>query len=139
MKKLFIAFLAIVLSISLNSSFAAFGVSKADSAVVSEDKAKADFNAAVTAFKSLSKRERRLKIKEAKTYLKEYKQSIKAGNEPTAKVDVLLVILAILLPPLAVYLHQKAFNSKFWISLLLWLLFALPGIIYALLVVFNVV
>jgi len=48
---------------------------------------------------------------------------------------VLLIILAILLPPLAVYLHQGEINSKFWISLLLTLLFFIPGVIYALLVV----
>ncbi|MBK7885425.1 MAG: YqaE/Pmp3 family membrane protein [Chitinophagaceae bacterium] len=49
----------------------------------------------------------------------------------------LLVILAILLPPLAVYLHQGEINTKFWISLLLTLLFWLPGIIYALIVVLG--
>jgi uncharacterized membrane protein YqaE (UPF0057 family) len=48
---------------------------------------------------------------------------------------VVLIILAILLPPLAVYLHQGEINGKFWISVLLTLLFILPGIIYSLLVV----
>lgn len=48
---------------------------------------------------------------------------------------VLLVILALFIPPLAVYLHQKAINTKFWISLLLTLLFFLPGVIYAILVI----
>ncbi|RYD70574.1 MAG: YqaE/Pmp3 family membrane protein [Sphingobacteriales bacterium] len=46
-----------------------------------------------------------------------------------------MIILAILLPPLAVYLHQGEINKKFWISLLLTLLFFIPGVIYALLVV----
>ncbi|RYD53635.1 MAG: YqaE/Pmp3 family membrane protein [Sphingobacteriales bacterium] len=50
---------------------------------------------------------------------------------------VLLVILAILLPPVAVLVHQGTLNSKFWISLLLWLLFYIPGLIYALLVIFG--
>jgi uncharacterized membrane protein YqaE (UPF0057 family) len=50
---------------------------------------------------------------------------------------VLLVILAILLPPLAVYLHQGEVNTKFWISLLLTLLFWLPGVIYALIVILG--
>jgi len=48
-----------------------------------------------------------------------------------------LVILAILLPPLAVYLHQGEINTKFWISLILTLLFFIPGIIYALIVVLG--
>ncbi|PPK88327.1 uncharacterized membrane protein YqaE (UPF0057 family) [Neolewinella xylanilytica] len=50
---------------------------------------------------------------------------------------ILLVILAILLPPVAVLVHQGELNSKFWIALLLTLLFYLPGLIYALLVIFG--
>jgi len=41
------------------------------------------------------------------------------------------------LPPLAVYLHEGVINSKFWISLLLTLLFWLPGVIYALIVILG--
>lgn len=51
---------------------------------------------------------------------------------------LLLVILAILLPPLAVFLVD-GIGTKFWISLILTLLFWLPGMIYALLVVFGAV
>lgn len=47
---------------------------------------------------------------------------------------VLLVILAILLPPLAVGLYE-GITTRFWISLLLTILFWLPGVIYAILVV----
>lgn len=55
-------------------------------------------------------------------------------------VDLLiLVILAILLPPLAVFLKEGDLTINFWIDLLLCLLFFLPGIIFALLVVFDVV
>lgn len=89
--------------------------------------------AALNEFKSLSKKERKLRIKEAKKELKAYKQQKKNGEPSDNKV--LLIILAILLPPLAVYLHQGEINSKFWISLLLTLLFWIPGVIYALLVV----
>ncbi|RYF79670.1 MAG: YqaE/Pmp3 family membrane protein [Chitinophagaceae bacterium] len=49
----------------------------------------------------------------------------------------MLVILAILLPPLAVYLHEGTTNTRFWISLLLTLLLWLPGVIYALIVVLE--
>lgn len=48
---------------------------------------------------------------------------------------VLLAILAILLPPLAVYLHEGITNSTFWISVLLTLLFWIPGVIFALITV----
>lgn len=92
--------------------------------------------AALADFKNLSRSERKLRIKEAKRELKEYKNQQKNGAEPSTNT-VLLVILAILLPPLAVYLHQGEINNKFWISLLLTLLFWIPGVIYALLVVLG--
>ncbi|QEC46061.1 YqaE/Pmp3 family membrane protein [Pseudobacter ginsenosidimutans] len=70
--------------------------------------------------------------------LKEYKADKRAGK--AAETDqVLLAILAILLPPLAVYLKEGEINSKFWISLILTLLFWIPGVVYALLVVFDAV
>jgi uncharacterized membrane protein YqaE (UPF0057 family) len=48
-----------------------------------------------------------------------------------------LIILAVILPFLAVYLKEGKVNSRFWISLLLTALFWLPGVIYSLLVVLN--
>jgi len=90
--------------------------------------------AAIAELKSLPKKERKERVREAKKELKEFRKDKKAGH--AKDVDkVVLIILAILLPPLAVYLHQGEINSKFWIALLLTLLFILPGIIYALLVV----
>jgi uncharacterized membrane protein YqaE (UPF0057 family) len=94
----------------------------------------ATVKAAMAEFKSLPKKERKERIKEAKKAWKTYKKENK-GNL-SAKVDqVALIILAIFLPPLAVYLHQGEVNGKFWLSLILWFLFILPGVIYALLVV----
>jgi uncharacterized membrane protein YqaE (UPF0057 family) len=52
--------------------------------------------------------------------------------------SIIKVILAIFIPPLAVFLH-RGLASEFWISLILTLLFVLPGIIYALLVVLDVI
>jgi uncharacterized membrane protein YqaE (UPF0057 family) len=48
---------------------------------------------------------------------------------------ILLVILCFLLPPLAVFLSEGSWNTRCWISLILTLLFWVPGIIYALYVV----
>ena len=87
-------------------------------------------------FKNISKAERNNRIKDVKKELKEYKKAKKQGNQPSTNT-LLLVILAILLPPLAVYLHEGEINNKFWISLLLTLLFFLPGVIYALIVVLG--
>jgi uncharacterized membrane protein YqaE (UPF0057 family) len=47
--------------------------------------------------------------------------------------DILLIILAILIPPLAVYLHQKACNNQVIINLLLTIFaFWIGGVIHAL-------
>jgi len=88
---------------------------------------------AMLQFKSLSRVEKKEKYAEVKKLMKEYKVQ-KAYAEPSTNT-ILLAILAILLPPLAVYLHEGELNTKFWLSVLLTLLFWLPGVIYALIVV----
>ncbi|MBC7850389.1 MAG: YqaE/Pmp3 family membrane protein [Chitinophagaceae bacterium] len=93
---------------------------------------------ALDEFNSLSRKERKSRIKDAKKLLKNYKSEKRAGKAADDNT-VLLAILAILLPPLAVYLKEGEINSKFWISLILTLIFWVPGIIYALLVVFDVI
>lgn len=93
-------------------------------------------SAALSEFMHLSKKERRSRIKEAKSEIKKIKAEKKAGSEPSTN-QVLLVILAIILPPLAVYLHEGEINNKFWLDLVLTLLFFLPGVIYALIVVLK--
>lgn len=50
--------------------------------------------------------------------------------------DVVLIILGIFIPPLAVYLYEDAITANFWVDLLLCFLFWLPGIIFAMLVMF---
>ena len=52
------------------------------------------------------------------------------------KVDILYVILAILLPPLAVGL-LVGLTGEFWLNLLLTILFYIPGLIHALYIVFR--
>ncbi|HKP32433.1 MAG TPA: YqaE/Pmp3 family membrane protein [Chitinophagaceae bacterium] len=95
-----------------------------------------EVKAALHEFKSLSKKERKARVKDAKRELKKFKAEKRNGKEPSDNT-VLLVILAILLPPLAVYLHEGEINNKFWISLILTLLFWIPGVIYALIVVLS--
>ncbi len=92
--------------------------------------------AALAEYKNLSKKEKKQRFKLLKQKLNEYKAAKKAGSAADTNT-LLLVILAIILPPLAVYLHQGEINNKFWISLLLTLLFWLPGIIYALVVILG--
>ncbi len=94
-----------------------------------------NINDAVNEFKSLSKQDKKQRLKDAKKALKEYKHSAKHADSNTS--TALLVILAILLPPVAVLVHEGELNNKFWIDLLLTLLFYLPGLIYALIVVLG--
>lgn len=66
---------------------------------------------------------------------KEHKQGMGAGDE----LLVLCIILAILIPPLAVGIWTNIDWMKVLICLLLCILFFLPGMIYALLVVLDVI
>ena len=90
--------------------------------------------AALSEFKHLSRAERKSRIKDAKSAIKAFKDG--TSSEPSTN-QVLLIVLAIILPPLAVYLHEGVINGKFWLDLLLTLLFFLPGVIYALIVVLG--
>lgn len=100
--------------------------------------APATVNSAVDEFRHLSRHERKSRIKEAKQVMKDYKADKRAGRAEETD-QVLLVILAILLPPLAVYLKEGEVNTRFWISVILTLLFWVPGVVFALLVVFDAI
>ncbi len=59
-----------------------------------------------------------------------------AGQE----VDAIELILAIFIPPIGVLLHEGGkLTTRFWISLVLTLLFFFPGMIYSILVVTNTI
>lgn len=131
---LFVSFIIIATSATLPSL--ATEIVPSSNNTSSTEPNPAAVKAALEEFKSLSRKERKERVKEVKKEMKELKKANREGNK--AKVDmVLLVILAILLPPLAVYLHQGEINNKFWISVLLTLLFWLPGVIYALIVILG--
>ncbi|WP_245652277.1 YqaE/Pmp3 family membrane protein [Rufibacter tibetensis] len=72
---------------------------------------------------------------EKKEFRKEVRSALRETNDAGTVVKI---ILAILIPPLAVFLHE-GLGSRFWISLLLTLLFIIPGIVYALLVVTDTI
>jgi len=104
----------------------------------SSEPAPSTVKAAFAEFNSLSKKEQKLRVKEAKKQVKAFKKERKTNKAANVEMWV-LIVLAILLPPLAVYLHQGEINGKFWLSILFWFLFIIPGIIYALLVVTDTV
>lgn len=93
---------------------------------------------ALNEYQSLSRPERKMRQREARKLLHQYRVDRKRGTNPDGDI-VFLAILAVLLPPLAVYLKEKTINKRFWIDLLLWFLFILPGIVFALLIVFGVI
>lgn len=81
---------------------------------------------------NLSRKEKRAKKRALKKELKKMKKQKRAADDNT----ILIVILAILLPPAAVAVYE-GITTRFWISLLLTLLFYLPGLIYTLIVVLE--
>jgi uncharacterized membrane protein YqaE (UPF0057 family) len=75
--------------------------------------------------------------KNTKLIKKEIREKLKEARKTKSSVDpIILIILAILLPPLAVYLVDDI-STPFWIDLILTLLFFLPGMIYALYIVLT--
>lgn len=84
--------------------------------------------------KETTRAERREMRKEVRKTLKErFKAMREAGETDT----LLLVIIAILLPPLAMLIYEGGLTSRFWLSLLLTLLFYLPGLIYTLYIILS--
>lgn len=60
------------------------------------------------------------------------------SGKSNSDVDlIILIILAIIIPPVAVYLSEGSWNNVCWINLILTLLFWLPGVIHALIVVLS--
>lgn len=92
--------------------------------------------AAMESFHNLSKKEKRERMKEVRKAVKDFKAQKKAKAEPVASTLV-QVIVAILLPPLGVYLHEGEINNRFWIDLVLTILFYVPGLVYALIVILG--
>lgn len=99
---------------------------------------KAVAKAAFEDLKNMPKKERNSKLRQARKAIKEFKAAKKAGNE-TDTNTLLLVVLAILLPPLAVYLHEQETNTKFWVTLLLFLLGIAGAVFFSWLLIFAAV
>ncbi len=153
MKKITTRFLLLLLMVSVSAtSVPAASVPATEPVAASEpvpaatkaEPSPETVKSAVDEFNNLSKAEKKSRLKEAKKAFKEYKKKKKEGMMDEDARLILLVILAILLPPLAVFLKEEEFNYKTVLALLLCLLaifsFAwwLIPVLYALLVVFDV-
>lgn len=93
---------------------------------------------AISDFKALSKAEKRERFKKVKASIKQYKKEKKEGKAADSdNNNILAIVFAILIPPVGVLIHEGHVNNKFWIDLLLTLLFFIPGLVYALIVVLS--
>src|SRR4051812_26596413 len=99
MKKLLILSAFIATGVLFNDSFAASLI--VPSAVSVKDPDPAKVKAAVGSFKNLSHHERKMMMKDVKATIRDYKKEKKEGKDPSTNT-LLMVIIAILLPPLAV-------------------------------------
>ena len=102
----------------------------------STDPDPATVKAALAGFRNLSKKEKRERFKEVRKEIKAYNQAKREHRAPIAST-VVQVIFGILIPPLGVFLHEGVINSRFWIDLLLTLIFYITGLIYALIVILG--
>ena len=150
-KKFLLVYFPLLLALpglTVSAATSSKGLPKAASAV-SPEPVIGSIQEAMKEFKELSNKEKRSRFKEMKKAIKAFKADKTAPKEVTTNT-LLQVILAIFIPPLAVYLHEGSTNNRFWISVLLtvlgYLLFgfagifflgSLPGIIYALIVVLG--
>jgi len=119
-------------------SFSTVFATNADQEITSpNDRPEVKVRQAMEDYKSsmndLTKKERKLQKKETR---KQLKQAIK-DNKGSDTNTLLLVIVAILLPPLAMLIYDGGLTTRFWISLLLTLLFYLPGLIYTLVTILG--
>lgn len=86
--------------------------------------------------KSIKKHLRQKEIRKTlKTMFPKRHSNVTSATQP--KADLLLVLITILLPPLGVALYEDGITTNFWIDLLLTLLFYLPGLIFALIIILD--
>ena len=134
MKDIYSRLLLALTVVLLTSSGFAASLPASNATIPINKSPEATAKTAIEEFKSLSHKEKKARIKDAKKAFKAMKAESRAKREPLASTAV-QVIVAILLPPLGVYLHEGEINNRFWISLLLTLLFYVPGLIYSLIVI----
>ena len=137
MKKTITPFLILVFLLTFfNANALPIGLVPVDKEVkesVNSEDAKKAKAAIKSDWKKLSRKEKRAKKRAMKKELRKLKKQKRAASDNT----ILLAILAVLLPPAAVYLYEDGITNRFWISLLLTLLFFVPGLIYTLVVILR--
>jgi uncharacterized membrane protein YqaE (UPF0057 family) len=124
------AFFLLAISLLLSSlSQAAIPPTSSQPAIANEQ-----IEESIAALKNMSKKERKEKSMEIKKAVRSYKSQLKDDDDVDTN-KVLALVFAVLIPPIGVVIYENKVTTKFWLSLLLTLLFYLPGMIYSLLVV----
>lgn len=90
---------------------------------------------------SMSAKEKRALKHQIKAAVRAYKAKHNAAEEEAPQATdtnlLLLIIISILIPPLGMFLYEGDITNRFWISLLLTLLFYVPGLVYTLVVILG--
>ena len=82
--------------------------------------ARAIADQSIADFRALDKKEKKSRFRAVKKLLRDYRAEARAGEQDENKSTlIVLAILAIILPPLAIYLKERNLGWKFWLSLLL--------------------
>lgn len=97
---------------------------------VSEEIIKAEAEKAKENWENMSRKEKKEMRKEIKATIKDSKAVAADTN------TILLAVIAIFIPPLAMLLYD-GLSGRFWLSLLLTLLFFIPGLIYTLVIILG--
>ena len=147
MRKLFLpVFIAISMSLFISNNASAISLESTpppanDKEAVTDNSAapagNEEVQKAIQEFKSLSKHERKERMKDVKKAWKKYRSEKREGKETSSSAGFFAILFAILIPPLGVYLKEGEITNHFWIDLLLTFLFFLPGMIYALVIVLS--
>lgn len=91
---------------------------------------------------ALSKQELRQQKRELRQQERQERKANRAALKTLLKQNadtnlLLIVLVTLFIPPLGMFLYEGGITNRFWISLVLTLLFFVPGLIYTLIVVLS--
>jgi uncharacterized membrane protein YqaE (UPF0057 family) len=132
--------LCLCLSLLFFASATCYGAKQTENFVPSQENTTAPKNfvkvGSATDMAKKSKADIKNDKKQVKLIKQEIKEKLKKTDDRSGLGTLLLVIIAIIIPPVAVLLTD-GLKGPFWLDILLTLLFYLPGLIYALFRIFS--
>lgn len=93
--------------------------------------------AAIVANQAVSKKAFKVKKKEIRHAMKAAKVVNKKNFFSMSRAGFLLIVLAVLIPPLAMFIYDEGLSYRFWLSLILTIIGFVPGMIYTLVIILN--